>query len=284
MRPPFGVQTLAQLTATGIDRSTVQRRGRYTRLLPAIYATEQVTTLARCFAVTLWQPRAVLSHRTAAWLWRLTDEPDVVEATVPRAVSVGAQAPSWLRLYRRNLDRDARSSAWGMPVVTDARALLDCVAVLEGEEADRLVDAALDRTISRRAVEQRCARDAGTHGAPAARRQLREAATLADSEPERLLGRALARRGYRLPANTVRVVGYWPDLVDVRSRTLIEVDGLGPHSEPPTFRRDRRRQNALIAERWYVLRYAGADVMADVEGIADEIVSVLRRRRANRRG
>jgi hypothetical protein len=59
--------------------------------------------------------------------------------------------------------------------------------------------------------------------------------------------------------------------------------GREPHSEPETFRRDRRRQNALLGSGRHVLRYAAFDALVDPEEVADDIIAVLRRRRAARR-
>ncbi|TSD95113.1 DUF559 domain-containing protein [Skermania sp. ID1734] len=285
MLPPFGVFTRKELLSRGLSASAISRRcrsGEFTRLLPRVYATSEVTTLVKCFAVTLWQPDAVLSHRTAAWLWRMCAEPAVVEATVPTHRSIARRAPEWLRIHRRALSTAVVTEARGMAVVTPERALLDCAAVIEGDELDRLYDAQLGQAVNEGFVERRLTQDAGKWGSQAARQQLRDSAVGTDSEPERLVGRALARRGFRLRGN-LRVAAFYPDFYDELSRTAIEIDGRGPHSEPEMFRRDRRRQNAMLAAGIYLVRYAAADVLADPEAVADEIVALLRRRRKSLR-
>jgi len=77
--------------------------------------------------------------------------------------------------------------------------------------------------------------------------------------------------------------GWVCDFVDELSRTVVEIDGREPHSEPETFRRDRRRQNALLGSGRHVLRYAAFDALVDPEEVAEDIIAVLRRRRAARR-
>ncbi|KAA0925232.1 MULTISPECIES: DUF559 domain-containing protein [unclassified Rhodococcus (in: high G+C Gram-positive bacteria)] len=76
---------------------------------------------------------------------------------------------------------------------------------------------------------------------------------------------------------------YICDLVDRRSRTIVEVDGREFHSAAGVFSKDRRRQNALVLDRWLVLRYSAFDVLAAPDVIAGEIASVIRRRRESRR-
>ncbi|MFC4126172.1 DUF559 domain-containing protein [Nocardia rhizosphaerae] len=275
----YGIRTRSQLLAEGVPPGTIDdrcRRGVYVRVLPRTYSLGPPTALGRCAAVIEWLPGARLSHRTAAWLWNLLPEPDVIEATVPKAVS--RKAPPWLRLYRRDLPDSALDRSADLPVVTPAQTLFDCVAVLPEAEADRLVDRTLGRVASRSAVLEICR----GHGAPAMRRQLREAALKSVSEPERLFARALARRRlYLLPNHSVGpFVG---DFVDESTRTIVEIDGWEFHSDRQTFRSDRRRQNWLQRRGWLVLRFAAHDVLNHMETCVDEVESVVRPRRCGPR-
>ncbi|BAH54612.1 endonuclease domain-containing protein [Rhodococcus opacus] len=74
-------RTLKELTDAGIPRSTI----------------------ASGAGVAAWRPSALLSHRTAAWLYGWLPEPVDIEATIPRGLRV--TPPDWLRLYRRELSR-----------------------------------------------------------------------------------------------------------------------------------------------------------------------------------
>ncbi len=251
------------------------RRGEYARVLPGIYAVGAVTQRIRCEAVIAWLPAAVLSHRTAAWLWDMHPEPESIEATVPR--SSYRATSQWLRLYRRDLRSDGIDEAWGLPVTTRARTLLDCMSVLSDADAGRMVDAH-----ARAVAPELSDLTTGRYGSRRLREQLRCAAFDAASEPERLFARGLARRGLHLLSNHP-VGGYRADLVDERSRTIIEIDGREFHSDPVTFRRDRHRQNALLGAGWFVLRYAAADVNSYLDACVDEAARAIRRRRGNRR-
>ncbi|WP_280368198.1 DUF559 domain-containing protein [Nocardia wallacei] len=273
----YGIRTREQLLAAGVAASTIDdrcRRGVYTRVLPRVYCVDRLTTLARCAAVVAWLPTATLSHRTAAWLRQMADEPDVVEATIPRHAH--RATPDWLRLYRRDLPSAASDEAWGLPITSRAVTLLDCVAVLPELAAGQLVDKCLGGLVPPEEVLElgRC----GAHGSPVLRRQLREAACKAASEPERLFARAMARTRIKLAPN--HPVGpYVCDFVHTRSRTIVEIDGREFHSDHDVFRRDRRRQNWLLLHRWLVLRYAAADVFNDMDHCVDEVVAVIRNRR-----
>lgn len=241
-----------------------------------IYAEGEVTVRTRCEAVTAWLPSAVLSHRTAAWLWNLLPEPVIIEATVPLAEF--RRTPTWLHLYRRDLRPDWVGEVWDLPVTKPGRTILDCVGVLPAGEAERLIDES-----ARAAISELREFRSDVWGSAQLRAHLRGAAFDATSEPERLFARALARRGVRMLAN--HPVGpYFGDFVDERSHTIVEIDGREFHSESHTFCRDRRRQNALQLEGWFVLRYAAADVFTRLDRCVDEVVEVVRRRRKSRRG
>ncbi|WP_188829017.1 DUF559 domain-containing protein [Nocardia camponoti] len=271
------VITRAQLAIEGVAPSTITarcKRGFYTRLLPGVFCEGEVTTLARCAAVVEWLPEAYLSHRTAAWLLGMLTEPELVEATVPSRRY--RRTPSWLRLYRRDLPPGAFTEQAQLPITTPARTLFDCIQVLPEDDANRLVDDHLRRTVDPVELDRwvRFARK----GAPVARRQLREAAIFSMSEPERIFARALARRKLGFFANAP-VGPFVCDFVHERSRTVVEVDGRRFHSGARVFRADRRRQNWLLTHDWQVLRFAALDVIDHLDRCVDEVEREVRRRR-----
>ncbi len=275
------VVTRAQLLAEGVAASTVSarcRRGAYIRVLPGVYCVGELTAMARCFAVAEWLPDACFSHRTAAWLWGMLPEPEVFEATVPKALS--RRTPSWLRLYRRDPVGDAVHDVVGVRATTAAQTVLDCLTVLPELDADRLIDEHLLRTVDPAELSTLCG--TSRRGTPVLRRQLRQAALRSMSEPERLFARALARRSLWLLPN--HPVGpFCGDFVDERSRTVVEIDGWEFHNDRVTFRRDRRRQNWLVTHGWFVLRYAAHDVLHNLDECVAEVERVVRRRRSHRR-
>ena len=56
------------------------------------------------------------------------------------------------------------------------------------------------------------------------------------------------------------VAGYILDFYCAGLKLAIEVDGMAHHIDVDRFRRDRRRQNALVALGWTVLRFTWADL------------------------
>nr|WP_275585494.1 DUF559 domain-containing protein [Blastococcus saxobsidens] len=71
----------------------------------------------------------------------------------------------------------------------------------------------------------------------------------------------------RTPAGLFRADMAWPD-----RRVLVEFDG-DVHRDRAVFVRDLRRQNALVASGWTVLRFSSADVL----GRPDVVVAQIRR-------
>jgi very-short-patch-repair endonuclease len=56
---------------------------------------------------------------------------------------------------------------------------------------------------------------------------------------------------------------------------LVEFDG-DLHRDRAVFVRDLRRQNALIAAGWTVLRFSSADVLGRPDEVVGEVVRALR--------
>ncbi|WP_256974306.1 hypothetical protein [Rhodococcus sp. NCIMB 12038] len=138
-----------------------------------MYSLEEPDTYDRCAAVSAWRPAAVLSRRTAAWLYGWLPEPTVVEATIPRGHRV--TPPDWLRLYRRDLAPHSVSTVTLLPAVSPAQALFDCAVVMPERDVASLVDAELNRSVEPDEFRDLCLTHRGRHGTPTAQRLLRHA-------------------------------------------------------------------------------------------------------------
>ena len=57
----------------------------------------------------------------------------------------------------------------------------------------------------------------------------------------------------------------------------IEIDGWAWHTDPERFQRDRKRQNALVAAGWTVLRFTWADLIERPEQVLATVVRTLHR-------
>jgi hypothetical protein len=75
----------------------------------------------------------------------------------------------------------------------------------------------------------------------------------------------------------IRLDAAWPEL-----RVAVELDGAAFHGSRTARERDLRRDTALAALGWVVLRFSYARLMADPEGCRGEIETVVRARMANR--
>lgn len=275
----FGVYTRAELLSSGLTRNMIEyrtKKGALHRVLPSVYSVDEPTYLTRCRAVIVWKSAAVLSHRTAAWLWGLLpDEPPVVEATVPKSAQV--RSPNRLVLHRRP-DVGPADHLYGLPVVSAEQTCIDVATLLPGADLERSLDGALSGKVTSRALRRRSEEAAGMHGVTEIRRQLRTACPFTASEPERMVARGLTARGFFMEINAP-VGPYFGDLVDYRARVIVEIDGREFHSDPHAFTNDRRRQNELVLGGWLVLRYSAATVNGRLDQVVDEIMRVVRRRR-----
>ena len=219
-------------------------------------------------------PAAAASHRSAAWLWELADEPALVELTVPRASSRRSPAP-WLRLYRRDLPSD-RVVLWdNLATVEPEQTVLDCLAVMDEPAGALLIDTALAGRARPALLRGRCAANVGRRGAKAAVRALTLATPGAVSHPERVLAKALRGAGIGSFLVNRPVRGYVADLLDERLRLIIEVDGWSAHGHRGAFQRDRTRQNVLVAAGYTVLRYTASDVAHRLPGVLSQVREVV---------
>ncbi|MGU3436628.1 DUF559 domain-containing protein [Actinomycetes bacterium M1A6_2h] len=279
----MGVFTRAQLMIGGLSSSTIDRRaktGSLHRVLPSVYCDTEPDYRDKCRAVLLWKPRAVFSHDTAAYLWGLVHtEPTVVHATVPTSVAAGG--PEWVALHRRAVS--AQCWIGELPTVSREQTLMDVAATMDRKRFEFVIDEALSKSVSWRALARFCDESTGMSGMALLREQLRRACPGTLSEAERILARTLTARNLHMEINA-QVGPYYADLKDRRARVIVEVDGRVFHTAPAVFTSDRKRQNELVLDGWLVLRYSAMTVMAHPEAVADEIIDVVRRRRALARG
>ncbi len=225
-------------------------------------------------------PGAVISHHTAAALWRVeipmqrTDQP--AHLTVP----TGSRARNRRdrRLHRAPLTSGEIDRCWGMPVTTPARTWRDLAAVLEPAALLAVTDQLLDVLCQPDDLERALSRAPSGRGAARCRRVLAVADPKVDSPMESVTRWLLHEAG--LPRPTLqhqvfddqgRQIGFgdlaWPD-----RKVLVEFDG-NVHRERRVFVDDLRRQNRLVLEGWIVLRFSSADVL----GRPQQVVAVVRR-------
>jgi hypothetical protein len=281
-----GVVTRGQALASGLTLGAIRRRlqaGKWRRLYPGVYVTF-TGPLPR--SAVLWAavlragPGAMLSHETAAELVGLLDRPaDVVHVTIP--ATRRAQWGPGLRCHLSS--RGASMHPTRQPPQTRIEeTVVDLTQTAGG------VDQALVWVV--RACARRLTTADRLRVAFGARRKLRWRAELAAAlddvgsgchsaleldylrKVERPHGLPVARR----QMSRSRRGGRWYDDVHYEAYgTLVELDGPAFHPAEAT-PREKRRDNAAVAEGWDVLRYGVGDIVRQPCEVAREVGAVLR--------
>jgi G:T-mismatch repair DNA endonuclease (very short patch repair protein) len=221
----------------------------------------------------------VLSDQSAAAVWgfALVRDPDVRHVTVPRDRS-DVCLPDTL-VHRRDLASEDVTVLEGVSLTTPLRTVSDLTRILPTPEGVALVDSALrSRRVSLAQLHRLAAQVRG-RGAG----RLGRAVALADARSESLLESGcrviLVEAGLRpLPQYEVRCRGRLVGRVDLAwpaVKLAVEVDGFAFHADRASYRRDRRRLNALELAGWRVLRFSWEDVMHDAAYVVASVTAAL---------
>jgi very-short-patch-repair endonuclease len=267
-RRQFGVFTHGQAVARGYTPYQIRRRlrdGEWQRIIGQSYAAAglRATPLIRDRAAQLSIPGSVLAGPSAARTWQVP----VAEAGQFLYVGAngGSRLPGVRLLYETPDPRDV-SLFQGLPTISRAGAIVDCLRLLPESTATTLLDRALQqRWIGIDDLATRITRRHRRHGTPRLVRLLAAVAPGQRSVAERRLGgmlRAGRITGWRANVEIhdgAGLIGIG-DVVFDRVRLVLEVDGLAFHTTPEQFERDRQRQNRLVAADWTVLRFTWRDL------------------------
>ncbi|MDI1461929.1 DUF559 domain-containing protein [Catellatospora sp. KI3] len=245
-----------------------------------------VTARLRDRAVHLGVPGAVLCGPSAARRYGL----DVSDGRSWITVGPGRRVRlDGVEVRRADLPDDDITMADGLLLTSPARTVLDCVRVLPPDDADVLLDRAIQaRLITFDEFVGKIGAEVGRHGVRALVGAVRRHALGARSTAERLLVGELRRRrikGWRtnLPVHDADGLIGALDLGFEEVLLAVEVDGRAWHSAGDRFQHDRTRQNRLVRAGWTVLRFTWHDLrdMERVTTLITEMVHRLRRRQAD---
>jgi very-short-patch-repair endonuclease len=278
-----GVVTRAQLLAVGLTRNAIDGRlkaGRLHALYRGAYLVGHAVPLPgarELGAVLVCGPGAVISHRTAAALWRLVpNRSGDCDVTVPGR---DCRRTDGIRAHRvaRLVRRDVRELD-GIPITTPARTIVDLAAVALPRELEQaLAEAQARRLVGRSELLSLLALVGRRPGAPALRSLLeadnRPALTRSEAE-ERLL--ALIRAA-QLPAPelNVRIGSHEVDFLWREQALIVEVDGFRFHSSLAAFERDRVRDSELVAGGFRVIRVTWRQIVDQTEAVIARIAVAL---------
>lgn len=282
-RTQGGVLTRAQLLALGADDAWVERRvvsGDWQRVLPGIVVpwSGPVPWEARAWAAVLGAgPGAALSHRSAAYLHGILDQPPpTLDVTLPHSRRAGYASD--VRIYRR---RHPSPTSGRPPRVWLADTVVDLVATSESDgEAVGWVTAAARKGMNEleltRAIERRHA----FRRRPLLLDLVTEVADGVESPLELRYRRDVERR-HGLPTARLQVrdqVGGLSIRADGIYEGLgvrVELDGMLGHPGGRTDA-DTWRDNAVLLERHEItLRYRWAHVAARACATAGQVATAL---------
>lgn len=262
--------TLDQATGVGLSTSQIRHKastGEWLAVRPRVYAVAGApaswTQTVGAAALSL-QPRAWLSHATAAQLWSFfgvtADEVNVLVDLHRRVRMSGVRTHRSCALFSADLSQHLR-----IPVTSPERTLVDLSATLDELSLGRVLDDALRRRLIRLDRLRTCVgrlgkspgrRPAIIHDLLAARLPGYDPG---DSDLETRVLRALVAAGLPVPVQQYRVrLGgrtYRIDLAYVPEKIAIEPDGWDSHRTRSAFDEDRARANALVLDGWTLLRF-----------------------------
>jgi hypothetical protein len=269
------VITRRQLLGLGFSSEAIKHRlsiGRLHPLRRGIYAVGrlEVSDKGRWMsAVLACGEGAVLSHSSAAALWRIGQEQrGLVEISLP---SSSRRLHPGIRIHRRpslNPQRDL-TREYGIPVTTPAQTLIDMSLRLDRPSIERMINEA-DKYNLTHPPQLREALDArsGEPGVAKLRFILdRRTFRLTKEELERRFLPLAGRAGLPTPltgqlVDEFEVDFYWPDL-----GLVVETDGLRYHRTPAEQARDRLRDQAHTAAGLTPLRFTHEQVRYEPEHV-----------------
>ncbi len=280
-----GVVTRAQLLGLGLSRSAIEHRiatGRLHALWRGVYAVGRPTVERRgrlMAAVLSCGPDALLSHRSAAWLWGFLEPSPRIDVLVPYGT---VRRRPGIKVHRRTgLTAAEGRLISAIPVTDVVTTLVDLAACVKRWELVRAVNQAdrldlIDAWRLRSAIEPLSRRP----GLAPLRALLEEQGfAFADSLLELRFLRLVRAAGLPSPElqtsiNGFRVDFYWPAL-----GLVVETDGPRDHRTPAQQARDRIRDQTHTAAGLTPLRFTEAQIRFEPQRVQATLAAVADRLR-----
>jgi very-short-patch-repair endonuclease len=272
VRRQHGVVSRDQLRQLGFTDGAIKHRiaiGRIHRVRQGVFSVGRpgLTEHGRWMAAVLaCGDGAVLSHSSAAALWRIgSEQRSVIELSLP---SPSRRRRAGLRIHRRpSLQQRDTTTRLRIAVSTPIQTLLDLTPRLDRRGVERMINEADKYDLVhppelRRALDDR----AGEPGVALLRQILdRRTFRLTKEELERRFLPLARKAGLPAPltgqfVNEFEVDFYWPDL-----GLVVETDGLRYHRTPAEQARDRLRDQAHTAAGLTQLRFTHEQVRYEPE-------------------
>jgi len=248
------------------------RNGSLRAVLPGVYAQLEMCDLfpTRVRALMRWDPDAILVGRAAAWasFW-----PEIRAASVSCSLGHQRRPQRGYEFSRRRIPAELVVSRAGLRLTSPALTALDLCATVGGDAIDQaLRTRATTLALLQRAMDLTSARV----GNPTRRQLLLDSRAEPWSKAERRFHRLLRAAGITgWEANkpvVLRGLTCYVDLIFRKLKLVIEIDGRLYHTGTEVFETDRRRQNLLVLDSWFVLRFA----WAMIEEPPEEVIAMVR--------
>jgi very-short-patch-repair endonuclease len=184
---------------------------------------------------------AVLSHRTAAALWGITDHwPARPDVTVARR---SARQRQDIAVHRvRTLPAKHTARRHGLPATTPERTLLDLAEILPlGDLVRALGEAEYRRIAGTERLRQVIAGAPGRHGSASLAGLIQDGPAPTHSHLEDEFLALVRHAGLPEPRINTRVNGHQVDFLWPDQRVVVELDGWAAHGTPTQRARDHAR-------------------------------------------
>ncbi|MEP6952917.1 MAG: DUF559 domain-containing protein [Solirubrobacteraceae bacterium] len=273
-----GVITRAQLLQHGVSEAAIDgrlRRGALRRIHAGVYALGHAALRDEGLwlaAVLASGPSAVLSHFSAAFLWRMRVPSSAGSAVHVTVTGERRGGPGLVAHRTRRIGAADVTVQRGITVTTPARTVIDCADLLTYRELRALADhgVRLDALALRHAQQ----RAPGRRGAPKVTRLLG-----GEVRTRSVLERALRRlcRDAKIPPPLFNepVLGHERDAVWRAQRLIVEVDGGEFHAPKPAREADYERDVALVVAGWRVVRFTYDQIVREPEIVAARLHTLL---------
>ena len=276
--------TRSGAAAAGISDWQLRHRG-LVRLSRDTYLPRALLhdVTVRIAAVLLTAPsNAVVSHVTAAMIWGLAIplQPDDSRVHLTVATGSAVRGRDDRAIHRSPLTHAEIVERLGFRLTTPPRTWRDLAAVLTPPALLAVTDQLLAHWCDTADLEAALRLRPSGRGSARARAVLPVADRRSESPMESVLRWLLHVAGVPTPVlqyvirtanGEFRADFAWPEL-----KVIVEFDG-AVHREGGVFVRDLRRQNALVAAGWTVLRFSGADVLGRPDEVVAEVLRALGR-------
>jgi hypothetical protein len=280
-----GVVSIRQLERMlGYSRKAVQRdvaSGRLHPLHRGVYAVghQLVSAHGRCLAAVLaCGPDALLSHRSAAWLWgiwRYGPAPLHVTSPLPRKL----RPP--IRLHHSRILTEAdRAIEKNIPVTAVPRTLLDCAGSSRFSQLQRLLERCEElKLFDLGPVEELLGRSRGHAGWGRLRRAigLHSPVPFTRSGFERQFFEAVLGAGLPRPAINFVEAGFELDVYWPEHRFAVELDTYATHGTRAAFERDHLRDEDLMLAGIELTRVTDVRFHREPKAVLERVATLLTR-------